>query len=110
MRHSFLYVGEYVDEYVTSGDPGQPGTDEHRSGDPVIEFRPIEPMLFTAEEAAVFLRLDEGGDIERAVKALYRYVDRGELHPAVVGQHRRFSRQELDRFIKAKTAAHSNAD
>ncbi len=69
----------------------------------MIEFRPIEPVLFTAEEAAVYLRLDEGRNIERAVKALYRYVDRGELHPAVVGRHRRFSRRELDRFIEAKT-------
>lgn len=74
----------------------------------MIVFQPVERVLYTAEEAATILRLDEGRDIERAVKALYRYVDRGEIHPAVVGQHRRFSRQELDRFIKAKTAAHGN--
>ncbi len=74
----------------------------------MIEFRPIEPVLLSAEQAAVYLLLDEGRDIKRAVKALYRYVDRGELHPAVVGQHRRFSRRELDRFIEAKTAAHGN--
>lgn len=70
----------------------------------MIVFRPVERALFTAEEAAVFLRLDEGRDIERAVKALYRYVDRGELRAAIVGNHRRFSIRELDRFIEAKTA------
>ena len=74
----------------------------------MIRFRSIEPILYTAEEAAHILRLDEGRDMELAIKSLNRYVDRGELHPAAVGQHRRYSRQELDRFIKAKTAVHSH--
>ena len=70
----------------------------------MIEFRPIEPRLLTAEGAAAYLLLAEGRDIERAVKALYRYVDRGELRATIVGNHRRFSIHELDRFIEAKTA------
>lgn len=74
----------------------------------MIEFRPIERVLLTAEEACQYLRLSEGRDMELAIKSLNRYVDRGELHPTVVGQHRRYSRQELDRFIKSKTAVHSH--
>lgn len=70
----------------------------------MIEFRPIQPRLLTAEEAAGYLRLDEGRSTEQAVRALYRYVDRGELRAAVVGNHRRFDVQELDLFIERKTA------
>lgn len=71
----------------------------------MIEFRPIPPTLLTAEEAARYLRLDEDRDVEKAVRALYRYVDRHELRAAMVGVHRRFSIRELDRFIEAKTAS-----
>ena len=69
----------------------------------MIELRPIQPGLLTREEAARYLRLDEGRDLEKAIKSLYRYVDRGELRAAIVGRNRRFSLRELDRFIEAKT-------
>ena len=75
----------------------------------MIEFRPLQPVLLTAEEAAHYLRLDEDRDVEKAVRALYRYVDRHELSAAVVGVHRRFSIRELDRFIDAKTATGAGA-
>lgn len=71
----------------------------------MIDFRPLQPVLLTAEEAATYLRLDEDRDVEKAVRALYRYVDRHELSATVIGVHRRFSIRELDRFIDAKTAA-----
>ncbi len=69
----------------------------------MIELRPIQPGLLTPEEAARYLRLDEGRDPEKAIKSLYRYVDRGELRAAIVGRNRRFSVRELERFIEAKT-------
>ena len=70
----------------------------------MIEFQSIAPRLLTAEEAAAYLRLDEDRDASAAIRSLYRYVDRGELRAAVVGNHRRFDVRELDNFIEAKTA------
>ena len=75
----------------------------------MIEFRPLQPVLLTAEEAATYLRLDEDREVAKAVRALYRYVDRHELSATVIGVHRRFSIRELDRFIDAKTAAATGA-
>lgn len=69
----------------------------------MIEFRPIPPRLLTAEEAASYLRLDEGRSTEQAIRALFRYVTRRQLRAAIVGNHRRFSIRELDRFIEART-------
>ena len=72
----------------------------------MIDFRPISLVLFTAEEAAVYLRLDEGREIGAAVKALNRLVDKGLIRPCLVGGKRRYSVAELDRFIHDQTAAY----
>ena len=75
----------------------------------MIDCRSIQLTLLTAQEAARYLRLDEGREAAKAVRALYRYVDRHELSATVIGVHRRFSIRELDRFIDAKTAAATGA-
>lgn len=74
----------------------------------IIEFLPGSttpaPRLLTAEEAARYLRLtDDGRDVQAAVKALNRLVDRNLIRPCLVGRHRRYSRRELDRFIDSGT-------
>ncbi|MHC4092458.1 MAG: helix-turn-helix domain-containing protein [Planctomycetota bacterium] len=71
----------------------------------MIERGSIVSPLLTLEEAAEYLRLDEGRDIDKAVRALERYIDRGEIKAAVIGRSRRVSVAELDRFISAKTGA-----
>ena len=60
-----------------------------------IEYRP----LMTSEEAASYLRLDEGRSIANAVKALNRLVDKRKITPIVVGKRRRYAKVELERFI-----------
>lgn len=59
--------------------------------------------VLTAEEACRYLRLDEGRDMDNAVKALNRLVDNGRLRPCVVGKYRRYSVDELRRFIERET-------
>ncbi len=77
----------------------------------IIEFMPgtttPAPRLLTAEEAAAYLRLDDGRDIEAAVKALNRLVDRRLIRPCLIGRHRRYSRLELDRIIDKVTDAYA---
>ena len=72
-----------------------------------IEFMPNSsvpaPRLLTAEEACRYLRLDDGREIEAAVKALNRLVDRHLIRPCLIGRHRRYSRLELDRIIDKVT-------
>ena len=76
-----------------------------------IEFMPgtttPAPRLLTAAEAAAYLRLDDGRDIEAAVKALNRLVDRHLIRPCLIGRHRRYSRLELDRIIDRVTDAYA---
>ncbi len=70
----------------------------------MIEFKPIEPVLFDEQEAAAYLRLaNDGEKPETARRALNRVVDRGKVRPCLVGGKRRYSRRELDRFIDAET-------
>jgi hypothetical protein len=58
----------------------------------------------TAQEAAMYLRLFEGGrDIADAVKSLEYLVTTGRLRPCRVGRHNRFTRVELDRFMHEQT-------
>ncbi len=59
--------------------------------------------IMTAEEACRYLRLDIGRDSDAAVKALNRLVDKGLIRPCLVGKHRRYTRDELQRFIGATT-------
>ena len=73
-----------------------------------IEFMPNSsvpaPRLMTAEEASAYLRLTDGDrDATAGVKAINRLVDRHLIRPCLVGRHRRYSRQELDRFISEAT-------
>ena len=64
----------------------------------------IAPAVMTAAEAAVFLRLTEGGrDIADAVKSLEYLVQTGRVRPCRVGKHNRFAREELCRFIREQT-------
>lgn len=69
----------------------------------MIEFTPIPPALLTPEEAARYLRLDEGRAVEHGVRALERYVGKGLLHATKIGKQNRFSLAELQRFIEART-------
>ena len=68
----------------------------------MAEFPVVSPLL-TAEEACRYLRLDENREPDAALKALTRLVDKRLLRPCIVGKHRRYGRQELDRFIEQQT-------
>ena len=68
-----------------------PGTDQ-----------PI-PALMTAQDACRFLRLDVGRNMKNAIKALNRLVDKDLIRPCLVGNHRRYSHDELRRFIGEAT-------
>lgn len=64
----------------------------------------IAPALMTAEEAVVYLRLNEGGrDIGDALKSLEYLVQNGRLRPCRVGKHNRYARSELHRFVIEQT-------
>lgn len=64
----------------------------------------IAPSLMTAQEAVVYLRLDEGGrDMADAIKSLDYLVQSGRLRPCRVGRHNRFARAELQRFVLEQT-------
>lgn len=68
----------------------------------------IAPVLMTAAEAVVYLRLDQGGrDIRDAVKSLEYLVSEGKLRPCRVGRWNRYARSELDRFIAEQTERYS---
>ncbi len=69
----------------------------------VIQFRPIEPVVFTAAEAIAYLRLDVGKAPTAAAAALNRLVEKGQLRPAMYRKSRMFTRAELDRFLAAVT-------
>lgn len=58
---------------------------------------PVEdtPLLYNAEDAGRLL-----GGISKAM--VYRYVQRGQLHPTRLGSRTLFSREELERFVKAQ--------
>ncbi|MGP1308569.1 MAG: helix-turn-helix domain-containing protein [Phycisphaerales bacterium] len=71
----------------------------------------IAPAVMTAAEAAVFLRLTEGGrDIADAVKSLEYLVLTGRIRPCRVGKHNRFSREELCRFVREQTERYGTQD
>ena len=74
----------------------------------MIDFQQIPLAVLIDEEAAAYLRLDEGRDNGAAVKALNRLVDKGLLRPAIIGNHRRYSIAELNRFIADQTAAYGD--
>lgn len=64
----------------------------------------IAPALMTADEAVVYLRLDQGGrDIRDAIKSLEYLVSEGKVRPCRVGRWNRYARSELDRFIAQQT-------
>ena len=68
-----------------------PGTDE------------IAPAVMTAEEACRYLRLDVGREMKNAIKALNRLVDRKLIRPCMYMKERRYTRDELDRFLAEQT-------
>lgn len=62
------------------------------------------PALMTAEEAAHYLRLTEGGrDIGDAMTSLEYLVSEGRIRPCRVGRFNRFTREELNRFLLEQT-------
>lgn len=70
----------------------------------MIEFKPIEPALFTYQEAAQYLRLaQDGQDDAGSRRAMDYLVAKGLLRPTLVGRRRRYAKIELDRFISAET-------
>ena len=67
----------------------------------MIEFRPVEPVVFTAEEACQYLRLDVGREKDQALRALNRLVDEKKLiRPCMYRNRRLYLRDELDRFLE----------
>jgi excisionase family DNA binding protein len=73
-----------------------------RSGEepePEPEPAPVEdvPLLYSADDAARML-----GGISKAM--VYRYVQKGQLHPTKLGSRTLFSREELERFVKEQGA------
>lgn len=64
----------------------------------------VAPSLMTAQEAVVYLRLDEGGrDMADALKSLEYLVQTGRVRPCRVGRNNRFARAELQRFVLDQT-------
>ena len=76
---------------------------------PMMEWLPtdpprVAPPLMTAEEAAVYLRLSDGGrDIADAITSLNYLVRERRIRPCRIGRCNRFARAELDRFIAEQT-------
>lgn len=76
---------------------------------PTFEWMPVDPprpapALMTAQEATVYLRLNEDGrDIGDAKLSLEYLVSCGRIRPCRVGRFNRFARAELDRFIQEQT-------
>lgn len=76
---------------------------------PTFEWLPSDPprpapALMTAQEATVYLRLNEGGrDIGDAKLSLEYLVNSGRIRPCRVGRCNRYARAELDRFIHEQT-------
>lgn len=65
------------------------------------------PSVMTAEEAAAYLRLTENGrDIGDALKSLDYLIGKGLISPCRVGKFRRFTQEELNRFVRAQTERH----
>ncbi len=64
----------------------------------VLEFKPVELALFTAEEAAQYLRLESNGKA-----AMDRLVAKGHVKACIIGNVRRYARRELDRYIDERT-------
>jgi excisionase family DNA binding protein len=56
-----------------------------------------EPLLYSAEQAAKIL----GG---LSVAMIYRYVEQKKLRPVKVGRRTMFTREELERFVRARQA------
>ncbi|MEQ9094928.1 MAG: helix-turn-helix domain-containing protein [Phycisphaerales bacterium] len=64
----------------------------------------VAPTLMTAQEAVVYLRLDEGDrDMADALKSLEYLVKAGRIRPCRVGRSNRFARAELHRFVIEQT-------
>ncbi len=64
----------------------------------------VAPTLMTAEEAAIYLRLSDGGrDVADALTSLHYLVREGRIRPCRVGRANRYARAELDRFIQEQT-------
>jgi excisionase family DNA binding protein len=62
------------------------------------EPAPVDtPLLYSADDAARML-----GGISKAM--VYRYVQNGELQPIKLGARTLFSREELERFVRAQEA------
>jgi len=81
---------------------------------PAFEWLPTDPprpapALMTGEEAAMYLRLTEGGrDISDALSSLEYLVSEGRIRPCRVGRFNRFTRAELDRFIHEQTERYAD--
>ncbi len=75
----------------------------------MIEFRSVEIALFTASEAAQYLRLIDGGqDDASGPQRIDRIVKRGMVRPVLIGGRRCYTRKELDRFLDDETAGRAH--
>jgi len=68
----------------------------------MFEFQPVQKTVFTALEAAVYLRLDIGkNDENSAIAAVNWLVDeRKLLRPVMYARQRLYLKSELDRFLE----------
>ncbi len=74
------------------------------SADEVGSPRGDSPVL-TANEAAAWLRLDDGCDVATARRAVLKLAADGRLRPLSIGRRRLFTLAELHRFIDAESGA-----
>lgn len=80
------------------GRPQSFGTTEQ-----VMDATTPQTFVFTAEQAAKVLLLDQDRSIELAVRALYRLVEAKKIRPVIVGKWRRFTPAELTRYLNDET-------
>ena len=64
----------------------------------MIEFRPIEQQVLTADEAAQYLALDSPRALERLVQAK-------RVTPLKLGKSNCYARSELDDLVRRELAA-----
>lgn len=63
------------------------------------------PAVMTDEEASLYFRLHAyGADPAPGLAKLEDLINRGQLHPSLVGGAHWFSRCELERFVAEQTA------
>ncbi len=74
-------------------------TSDAESGPTTARSSPV----MTADEAARWLRLDDGANIGNARRLLLKLVTAGRLKTLTIGRRKLFTVAELTRFVEAET-------